>query len=358
MFAAESKKDPFTRNTLSTMNTLLKVCPIPIFFSFSVYLAGQTKTAEDHLHEGRALQVSGRWQPAFNSYSDAVTMNPRSAEALFNRAVCAINLEKPNVALLDLNDLLRLSPNDVVALDLRGTLLLEKGAYQKSIDDFTKVIESEKSFNAHLNRAIAYLQLNQLGDCFEDLTVCKTLETNHPALNAAFGDYFLQKGDEAMAMSCYEKSLALAANNASVLNNCGSIAANKEDFAKAIDYFNQALAVAEESRTYANLALTQVKLKDYEGASAHAIKALELDLSEPSANFAQAVISFDNGNYQETVDYCTEALRHDENYAAAYLLRAKAQLNLDERLSAKADLEKAVQLQPSNLEAAELLKMN
>lgn len=337
------------------MNTLLKVCPIPIFFSFSVYLAGQSKTVEDHLHAGRAWQVSGSWQSAFNSYSDAIAMKPTLAEALFNRAICAVNLEKQNLALLDLNDLLRLSPNDMVALDLRGTLLLEKGLYQKAIDDFTKVIENQKSFNAYLNRAIGYLRLHQLSECFDDLTVCKTMETNHPTLNAAFGDYFLQKGDEQMAMSCYEKSLALEPKNAAVLNNCGTIAADQEDFAKAIEYFQSALSIAQESGTYANLALIQVKLKNYEGASANALKALEIDLTEPSANYAQAVISFDNGNNQEAVDYCTQALRNDENYAAAYLLRAKAQMNLDERLSAKADLKKALQLQPSNQEAATLL---
>ena len=123
--------------------------------------------------------------------------------------------------------------------------------------------------------------------------------------------------EEAMCKEALNKSHEVAIRH----KNEGNTFVQQQRWAKAIGCYNQAIiAFSYDHELYANRALCLLKLDYYRYAAAD----------------------------------CTVAIRLDETYVVAYYRRAAARVNL-KQYKAKQDLEKILQLDPSNTEAMAIL---
>jgi tetratricopeptide (TPR) repeat protein len=87
---------------------------------------------------------------AYEHFSNALKMNPRDFQALQFRAAIALHSGKPQMALGDLNELIRVHKSSCQAHVKRGTAWQELGNHEKALADFKKAVElNPKSGIAH-----------------------------------------------------------------------------------------------------------------------------------------------------------------------------------------------------------------
>ncbi|MEN3370366.1 MAG: hypothetical protein V7609_2509 [Verrucomicrobiota bacterium] len=125
----------------------------------------------------------------------------------------------------------------------------------------------------HLERAHAYVPDNA--------------ETNF-----ALGNLRLAEHDPAAAKASYHAALKADAAHKGALNNLGVLALNEDQPAAAADYFRRALALEpRNAKTHYLLARALVALGDHAAAQVEAVRAVELDRTQPQFKALQEQLS-------------------------------------------------------------------
>lgn len=104
---------------------------------------------------GTAFYYKKEYEKAVSSYGREIKLRPDNAVAYFNRALALDELEKPNLALADLERTLERKPEFYWALCLQGDLRAEKGWIEKADESYKKASRldtgtgyAEKQLNA------------------------------------------------------------------------------------------------------------------------------------------------------------------------------------------------------------------
>lgn len=125
---------------------------------------------------------------AIEDYTKSISLEP-VYQAFANRAVAFLALNDKESALKDLNEALRLNPNDDIALRNRGQLKIVQGDFLESINDFDEAIkispENPHSFHC---RAFAKYKINDKKGAKEDWK--KALDMGYEIASKALKDYF------------------------------------------------------------------------------------------------------------------------------------------------------------------------
>ena len=131
--------------------------------------------------------------------------------------------------------------NDV-AYNNRGTIYYEKGEYDMAIADFNKAIEiNPRYIEAYYNRGKAYNAKKQYESAISDYS--KAIEIN-PKLAAAYtnrGSIYKAMGQYALAISDYDKAIEINPAFAEAYNNRGTVYYAKGDYALAISDYSKAV---------------------------------------------------------------------------------------------------------------------
>lgn len=108
---------------------------------------------EPYLEKGFVLRQLGRYQQAFQLYNQLLAKNPNEGDALSGRALTALKMRKPRLALADLKRLTILEPERAAAQIQLGKLLLEdrdiKAARAVFESVLTKELEAPLQVEAH-----------------------------------------------------------------------------------------------------------------------------------------------------------------------------------------------------------------
>jgi len=153
----------------------------------------------------------------------------------------------------------KLSPNSTRTQYYMGNYLVKKEAWQGKT-------QSEKVKT--LREAIAYLK--------RSVTIYDKFSDAHLQMGVAY--YNLGLNDSALV--CYEKALAIAPRNHTIMNNIGTIYFIKNEFNKALPLFQKAVEIDPNyADGQSNLGSTYGVLQQYDKALTHLLKAASLDPS-------------------------------------------------------------------------------
>ena len=352
-----NKNELIQIHVIDNLNGLIFFRKNILIFLLAFFCSGlQAQPEIDFLNQGRSFHDAGDWQNAYLMYSQALGLQPNMPEALFNRAECLLQMDDHEAAIEDLNLLLLKSPNDIQAIERRGVAEFYQEHWMAAAQDFSQVLMKEESVDLLLNRAIAYLELEQFQLALIDLEKCESYEPSNRRLQAVFGDYYLKKKDRLKARNYYKKALLFDENNAEVLNNLGYLEIQNENYREAEKHFKKAISINPNNRIYAHLALAQMKTGNFIEAMDNVALALEPDSNEPLAFFVKGRFSMENGNPKKAIENFDTAIELDPNYMPAYLQRAKAKWAANMLEPAKEDLKKVLELAPENEEAQKLLR--
>ena len=101
--------------------------------------SGCSKSADPFSNGVEALNQHD-YDSAIVAFSDAIHLNPNSAEAYFNRGSAYNGKHDQDKAITDFNAALRLNPNLVLAYDNLGLIYDDRHDYDKAVTAFTGVV--------------------------------------------------------------------------------------------------------------------------------------------------------------------------------------------------------------------------
>lgn len=129
-----------------------------------IFLSGLTLSSQDAdpafnlIVEGNQLAQQGFLKEAYNKFTEALIVNPKSEIALLNKAQLLYWMWDYEEAIKEYNKAIDLLSNyDALYLD-RGMCYAYMGYFDKAIEDFTKAIElnDQENHPAYLNRGVLY----------------------------------------------------------------------------------------------------------------------------------------------------------------------------------------------------------
>ena len=119
---------------------------------------------------GLAKRRSNDYEGAIEAYTQSIKLRP-DYRSYANRASAYIEIDEEEKAFNDLEEALKLKPDDFVALFHRGSIHFKKGNYRESLIDLDKAINNslDKAI-AYRRRAFAKYKLEDKKGAFEDWT--------------------------------------------------------------------------------------------------------------------------------------------------------------------------------------------
>ena len=211
----------------------------------------------------------------------------------FNLAIKNHQENKTDIAQELYNQVLKVDPNHLNALNNLGAIFKSSGEYQKAKSCYEKAIELNPNFvEAHNNRGNIFRELKDFEkakDCYE-----KAIELNPSFVEAHnnLGRVFQKLGDHQKAKGCYEKAIEINPNYANAHNNLGVIFKELGENQKAKGYFKKAIEINPNyADAHYNLISVLIKQSKLEEAEANYQKAIAL-----IPNFNNNDIKFSSDN--------------------------------------------------------------
>ena len=311
-------------------------------------------------------------ESSFQFFTEAIINKPNLERAYYGRAVCNLNKGNKNEAINDLDQVLKIKPDDLSALSLRADLFLEINELQKAINDFNSVIKFEpNNYEAIYLRGLAFENLEKYQKAIYDFeTILKIDPKNIKYLSGKLRSlYEIEEYEQTyeianliinLDQSHSEALIYRSRSNSELEQNPKEIIS---DCNKVLD-INSSKNDCFIAKMLLPIALSKIGQFD---ESIRQIKSLvnkneliEKSIMEALSFSIYGLVYLEMKEYEKVIEYCDKffelnLLESDQNlYAETFLLRGKAKKALSKLEAAKEDFKKSVDL--GNAEAAKLLK--
>lgn len=301
---------PFMIDT-EVIETLPRGCVLTVLHSSdgraSVRLSRRGRVSEKSL-----LPVT----EAIEFFDAQIERNPRDTLALNARGSALCEADEYDKALLDVNEVIRLDPQNAGAFCNRGGIWVIKGNYANAISDFGKSIELKpKKEWVYLQRGFVWTMQQKfdhaLADCNESIRINPQ---NFRAFNfRAF--IWILKRDFDKAIQDLDESIRIDPTFAENYSDRGTLRRSRDEFSLAIqDYQEYVRLVPESANHHAVLAWLlstspDPHLRNGREAIDHARKAFELSPKKDEFVFGSLAVAFaEVGDFDNAVKYAAQAL--------------------------------------------------
>ena len=199
------------------------------------------KWPEALTNRGVALLILDRAEDAVASYDRALAIRPTFALALSNRGNALCRLGRYQQALMSYDRALVIQADYPEALQNRGTALHALGRYEEALESFDRVLAVRPNADALLARGSALMALRRPGEALESCIRAKALRPNHAETLNTLGNALcdLNRLDEALAI--YQQAIAIKPdlagsyyNRGNVLQTLGRMEESLADYARAM----------------------------------------------------------------------------------------------------------------------------
>jgi tetratricopeptide (TPR) repeat protein len=192
---------------------------------------------------GREFQNTGKPDKALADYNQAIKLDAKYADVYIFRGQVFISQGKIDEAIQDANEALKLNPQAALALDVRAAGYRRKNAHELAIKDASEALRLKPGLSsAYFNRAFAYDALEKYDEALADLNVIlKETPDWADALFLRSSILFIKKGDNNAALRDLEVLTKAHPDYAAAYVVRGSIRLTTGEWQKAIDDYTEAL---------------------------------------------------------------------------------------------------------------------
>jgi tetratricopeptide (TPR) repeat protein len=249
-----------------------------------------------------------------------------------------------------LNSILRIAPNEAVALNLLGTVRAQQGRLNEAENLLTRAIHVDPKFvPAHMNLAFLYMLKHAPEKTILELKEVINLEPGNAEANYKLARLLLSQGQIDEAINTIEKAKAEQPSFVALLPLLGEAYLRKSNAEKAEENYLLALA-AQKDNADAILGLARVSQMrgDTKTALGYLSRARELAGDSPDLLYKLGVAALGLGVYDEAQSILEQAvkLKPDE---PAYLIALGANwLKKADVFTAEQAFRRALKLQPDN----------
>jgi tetratricopeptide (TPR) repeat protein len=201
-FASQARGDDYAANANVDESTDIKKGGADEVGTLSETIQKSPRDSRLYVRRGKIYQRQRNFDRAIQDYSEALTLDPKAADALEERAACHNSKGDYDKAIADCNEALRLSPRRASTYRNRARAYFEKSDLAKAIEDLNRAIEIERSSPDALNdRGICFARLGEFKKAIADFSEAIGLSAGYARAysNRAFA--YLATGDLEKALA-------------------------------------------------------------------------------------------------------------------------------------------------------------
>ncbi len=194
------------------------------------------------------LFMNDKPEEAISDFSNAIKLKPNYPEGLNNRGIMLLGLKHYDAALADLNKAIESKPNYAEAYNHRALLFEAERKYPEALSDYTKAIELKPDFSkAYYNRGTFYINQNKLEEALNDYNTAIALEPDNIGAYNNRGNLLSMQKKNGEAINDYNKVIELSPNNVNAYYNRGTLLMNEKRNDDAISDFSTVIQLQPNS---------------------------------------------------------------------------------------------------------------
>lgn len=262
---------------------------------------------------GTLLFKEGNFTEALTNYNQALDCKPDFYDAYLNRANTFYELNNPTAALRDLDQYAKAHPDTSLLFFSRGLNYTKLEAYDKAITSFRKAYEKDPgNVEGLVNLATVFYYKNEFDSSVMVLNEASAISKNANIYNL-LSLIESKKGDYAKAMDWITQALALEPGNAYFLNNRGYLYLETGQPDKALSDIDKSIGEDPYNAwAYRNKGLYYLKVKDYVSAIRLLEKTISMDEKIEKGYFYLGDAYFQTGDKQKGCFCYQKALEKQE----------------------------------------------
>ncbi len=276
--------------------------------------------------------------------------DPENLQALYERSqIHGWSARDHAKAEQDILAMLALDPEDVLALESQGCLLLIRGRNLDALAPLTRAIEKDPArWSPYYYRGTAKAVGRDLAGAVQDLTDALERRPDDPAMlltdRAKYRNWMLEANE---ALADAEQALRLGPNNARALSQKGTALGLLGRRAEALQAAREAIALApNEAEMYARLGQVHRSFNELDAALEAGARALQVDPRCVMARHLRAEILTTQGRHADAIAECDAVLADSEHWHDAHLIKAEALLELGDLGKAMTSIDRAIAMEP------------
>ena len=286
---------------------------------------------------GVALASEGKPEEAVRQYENALRIRPGYAEAHNNMGVALAAQERYREAIVQYGEALKIWPTYAAAHNNLGTALASEGRVQDSIREFREALRIRPDYaEAHKNLGTAMVLAGDVEEALRHFQEALRIRPGYAEAHNDLGMALASRGGFDEAIGHYHEALRLSPHDAKTRNNLGMALASRGKVQEAIEQYREALRIepgyADAHNNLGTALASQGKLQEAMEQYREALR-IRPGLADARNNLGTALAS--QGKLQEAMEQYREALRIKPGYAEAHI-------NLGLALASAGKLEEAV----------------
>lgn len=167
--------------------------------------------------EGDQYYEQGKYNEALESYNKYLKVYPRNAKTLYNRARTQEKLGNVDLAVNDLDKLLKLDPNHLLGRITLGEIRFKEGDFKKAFYEFDLAVMSHKQNSLpYAYRAKANQMLGNVSKAKNDYGVSIRLDDSNGMAYLYRGTLYISQKKKAAACKDFKKAEELGVVEAEI----------------------------------------------------------------------------------------------------------------------------------------------
>jgi uncharacterized protein (TIGR02145 family) len=249
---------------------------------------------------------------AISNFNDALEIYPNIEGALYGRCLAYLNQNSFDLALSDLNTLIKYyADNKADRYILRASIYKKKGNnfmalsdYSRVLNDYSSVLNIERNAYIYSQRGWVYYYMQDYNKALED----------------------------------FNQQVFLDGKNPIAYYNRGSAKDMLKDFSGSISDYKQAIIYKPDfSMAYNNIGWAKFEQKDYKGALTDLNKSIALDSTNYVAYDSRAETKFYLNDYKGCIKDCNKAISLKSTLSNSFFIRGRAKFKLNDKKGACED---------------------
>jgi len=278
---------------------------------------GGKKTSDEYLASAKGYIAQSDYPAATIELQNVLQLDAASAEARW--LLGKIYLDTGDILTAE-KELQRAQELGWKADDVRPALAITL-LFQGKNDDVLKLEYEDLNPSAAAgllaSQALARLAQGQFDSAHELVTLALHKEPQSVEAKLAKAAIFIQQDDTTAALPVIDELIAAAPDNGRAWRLKGQALLRQQKFEEARSAFDQAIANSAAAFVFADRtarALINVQLQDYEAAQSEVTELLALSSSDPTANYIQGLLHFQNKKYRDAITALTQAVPAARQY--------------------------------------------
>ena len=300
---------------------------------------------------GQAYFRLGQNEQAFQSYSQAIAIDPTDPNGFAGRGDVLATLKLLDSADKDYSEAIRLDSTHSRALCGRGIVRSDQGHDELALADFNRAIELDPKYaKSYSYRCSVYARRGQNEKALDDCDAMIRLLPESPGPYKDRGAILVRMKRFDRALEDLNEAIRLDPKRATSYQNRGAAYNGLGQYERAIDDLSRAIELnPENAGAYTNRGLAQFAVGQYDQAIADLSRAIQLAPKNAVPYFNRAEVFARLGLRDRALEDYDATIRLDPRIAAAYAASARLREQEGQRDHAIRDFDMALQLDPKEV---------